>query len=60
MVNLLLQNKSPLNATDISGLTALHHGMLSLPGVLKVDIEGGKVFNKDSKLIFDSNLRRSR
>lgn len=26
MVNLLLENKSPLNATDISGLTALHHG----------------------------------
>ena len=26
MVNLLLASKSPLNATDISGLTALHHG----------------------------------
>ena len=26
MVNLLLQKNSPLNATDISGLTALHHG----------------------------------
>lgn len=26
MVNLLLENKSPVNATDISGLTALHHG----------------------------------
>ena len=26
MVNLMLENKSPLNATDISGLTALHHG----------------------------------
>ena len=25
MVNLMLENKSPLNATDISGLTALHH-----------------------------------
>ncbi len=22
----MLENKSPLNATDISGLTALHHG----------------------------------
>lgn len=26
MVLLLLDNKSPLNATDISGYTALHHG----------------------------------
>ena len=26
MVNLMLENKSPLNASDISGLTALHHG----------------------------------
>ncbi|KAL8722415.1 MAG: hypothetical protein Q9225_001094 [Loekoesia sp. 1 TL-2023] len=26
MVNLLLQNRSPLNATDIAGYTALHHG----------------------------------
>ena len=26
MVKLLLDNKSPLNATDISGYTALHHG----------------------------------
>lgn len=26
MVKLLLDNKSPLNATDVSGLTALHHG----------------------------------
>ena len=26
MVKLLLENKSPVNATDISGLTALHHG----------------------------------
>lgn len=26
MVTLLLDNKSPLNATDISGYTALHHG----------------------------------
>ena len=26
MVNLMLENKSPLNATDVSGLTALHHG----------------------------------
>ena len=28
MVNILLENKSPLNATDVSGLTALHHGKL--------------------------------
>lgn len=27
MVNLLLENRSPLNATDISAYTALHHGM---------------------------------
>ena len=26
MVNLLLEKNSPLNATDVSGLTALHHG----------------------------------
>ena len=26
MVNLLLEAKSPVNATDVSGLTALHHG----------------------------------
>ena len=26
MVKLLLENKSPLNATDIAGYTALHHG----------------------------------
>ena len=30
MVHLLLDNKSPLNATDISGYTALHHGKLPL------------------------------
>lgn len=35
MVNFLLECKSPLNATDVSGLTALHHGELelSLPGM---------------------------
>ncbi|KAL9134861.1 MAG: hypothetical protein Q9175_003951 [Cornicularia normoerica] len=27
MVNLMLENKSPLNATDIFGLTALHHAI---------------------------------
>lgn len=26
MVNLMLENKSPLNASDGAGLTALHHG----------------------------------
>ena len=26
MVKLMLENKSPMNATDIYGLTALHHG----------------------------------
>lgn len=26
MVKLLLEHKSPLNATDVSGLTVLHHG----------------------------------
>jgi hypothetical protein len=45
MVNLLLENKSPLNATDVSGLTALHHGtstacsLLPLPMFL-VDVGG--------------------
>lgn len=28
MVKLMLENKSPVNATDVSGLTALHHGEL--------------------------------
>jgi 26S proteasome non-ATPase regulatory subunit 10 len=34
MMKLLLDNKSPLDATDIDGMTALHHGMseISLPG----------------------------
>jgi 26S proteasome non-ATPase regulatory subunit 10 len=27
MMKLLLDNKSPLDATDIDGMTALHHGM---------------------------------
>lgn len=27
MVNLLLENNSPLNATDIAGYTALHHAI---------------------------------
>lgn len=27
MVNLLIQNKSPLNATDSDGWTALHHAV---------------------------------
>ena len=27
MMQLLLDNKSPLDASDISGLTALHHGL---------------------------------
>ena len=31
MVNLLLEHKSPLNATDISGYTGLHHGEYPLP-----------------------------
>ena len=26
MVKLMLENKSPLNASDIAGFTALHHG----------------------------------
>ena len=41
MVKLLLENKSPLNATDMSGYTALHHGQgilyTSLP-TCKADI----------------------
>ena len=30
MIKLLLEYKSPLNATDVAGYTALHHGMRSL------------------------------
>lgn len=42
MVNLLLENNSPLNATDVSGLTALHHGefcfSISYCGLLGVSV----------------------
>lgn len=31
MVTLLLENKSPLNATDVAGYTALHHGESHFP-----------------------------
>lgn len=41
MVNLLLENKSPLNATDISGLTALHHGKFAA-FLLEEVMDGGK------------------
>ena len=43
MVNLLLENKSPLNATDVSGLTALHHGECCLCFFfgLSMDAKGG-------------------
>lgn len=27
MINLLLKNRSPLNATDVAGYTALHHAI---------------------------------
>ncbi|KAH8905088.1 hypothetical protein BR93DRAFT_929336, partial [Coniochaeta sp. PMI_546] len=27
MINLLIKNKSPLNATDVAGYTALHHAV---------------------------------
>ena len=27
MINLLVKNKSPLNATDVAGYTALHHAV---------------------------------
>lgn len=30
MLQLLIENKSPLNASDISGLTPLHHGEFRL------------------------------
>ncbi|KAI1840498.1 hypothetical protein JX265_008605 [Neoarthrinium moseri] len=50
MVNLLLKNKSPLNATDTAGYTALHHAMAEGHGdtavaLLKAGAETGK---KDS------------
>ena len=37
LIELMLANNSPLNATDISGLTALHHGnLIKIPGILTV------------------------
>ncbi|KAL8944100.1 MAG: hypothetical protein Q9216_000691 [Gyalolechia sp. 2 TL-2023] len=38
MVNLLLQNRSPLNATDIAGYTALHHDKRDMDGHLALDL----------------------
>jgi 26S proteasome non-ATPase regulatory subunit 10 len=29
MLNLLLSNRSPINATDVAGYTPLHHGIMS-------------------------------
>lgn len=34
MINLLVKNKSPLNATDVSGYTALHHAVAEGHGKL--------------------------
>lgn len=33
MMKLLLEAKSPLNATDMDGMTALHHGRLFIHSV---------------------------
>lgn len=41
MVNLMLEHKSPVNATDVFGLTALHHGELFLFVVLLLIPEKG-------------------
>lgn len=47
LVKLLLDNKSPLNATDISGYTALHHAIAEGHGdtaifIIKAGAETGK------------------
>lgn len=39
MIKLLLEANSPLNATDMDGMTALHHGMWEL-GYVKATMVG--------------------
>jgi len=57
MVRLLLQHKSPLDATDVSGFTALHHAVAEGHGdtavaLLQAGAEAGKR-NIDGKLAID-------
>ncbi|KAI0110013.1 hypothetical protein F4814DRAFT_386449 [Daldinia grandis] len=46
MVNLLLQNKSPLNATDSSGYTALHHAVAEGHDTAVALLKAGAEFDK--------------
>lgn len=39
MVELLLKNKSPLNATDIAGYTPLHHAIAEGHGIDSLTLE---------------------
>jgi ankyrin repeat protein len=34
MIKLFLDNQSPVNATDIDGMTALHHGTFLFSGAV--------------------------
>jgi len=51
MVKLLLENKSPLNATDVSGYTALHHAISEGHGDAAVSLilSGAETDRRDSE-----------
>ncbi|KAB5579977.1 ankyrin repeat-containing domain protein [Coniochaeta sp. 2T2.1] len=57
MINLLIKNKSPLNATDVTGYTALHHAVAEGHGdaavaLLKAGAEADKR-DGEGKLAFE-------
>lgn len=47
-LNLLLEHKSPINASDIAGFTALHHGTL-FPSSSAVYVQLSKNFSSQQK-----------
>ena len=49
MVKLLLDNKSPLNATDVAGYTALHHAISEGHGDAALSLlkAGAETYKKD-------------
>jgi hypothetical protein len=55
MMKLLLDNKSPLDATDIDGMTALHHGMFTLFVSLWMDLGTTKIGRLGKKVEFNTN-----
>ncbi|KAK8083019.1 hypothetical protein PG996_001800 [Apiospora saccharicola] len=58
MVNLLIKNKSPLNATDSSGYTALHHAVAEGHGATAVALlkAGADTDKRDSDGLLALNL----